>query len=62
MQKHGPSGFFGILLESELAGIIKADVRKAWERKYPFVDEVVEQPKTAKKRGVPDTQAPGTDK
>ena len=33
------NGFFGLLLESELTGPMRPDVRKFWEAKYPFTGE-----------------------
>ncbi|KAK5128802.1 hypothetical protein LTR85_000135 [Meristemomyces frigidus] len=50
----GNHGSFGILLDSELAGLIKQGVRKAWEMKYPFEDETVQVAKRAKKRAQPE--------
>ncbi|KAK5134527.1 hypothetical protein LTR08_006444 [Meristemomyces frigidus] len=34
-------GFFGALLESELAGLVSQGARKVWEKKYPFEGETV---------------------
>lgn len=45
----GNGGFFGVILDSELAGPIKQGVCKAWEKKYPFEGEVIEGPKRARK-------------
>ncbi|KAK4542660.1 hypothetical protein LTR36_006232 [Oleoguttula mirabilis] len=47
LRRRGDHGFFGILLDSELAGLIKQGVHKAWEKKYPFEGETVEEPKRA---------------
>lgn len=33
------NGFFGVLLESQLAGLVKMDVRKAWDKKYMLQNE-----------------------
>ena len=37
--RRNPGGFFAILLNSEVSGLVSAGPRKLWEKKYPFEDE-----------------------